>query len=84
MNIAIELIIMQYIITFVFKFDEYVIVSSGDNSIAIVKVDENDKEVKVIDEAHEDDVNCVDCDKNNGYVVSCSDDSSIKVWKIKY
>lgn len=64
--------------------DEYVIVSSGDNSIAIVKVDENDKEVKVIDEAHEDDVNCVDCDKNNGYVVSCSDDSSIKVWKIKY
>ena len=63
-----------------FSFDENSIVcASGDNSIDVINV--NDGTVKRIEEAHEDDVNCVDCNKKEGVVVSCSDDSSLKIWK---
>jgi len=70
----------------------YLATAGGDNSIRLFKGnDEDDKSDKIpnfqlierLDEAHSQDVNCVKFNpKRPGLFASCSDDSTIKLWKV--
>ena len=51
--------------------------------MAFLKIEEGKLNVVYREsEAHEDDFNCVAWCKRTGLIVSCSDDSKVKVWTI--
>lgn len=69
--------------------DKYIVTCSSDNSIALIRgcstENDDDDQLTVLykkDDAHNNDVNCIDCFKKGNIIVSCGDDSVIKLWKI--
>ena len=66
-----------------FSWDgKYIVSCSGDNNIMISEIKGDKIEVvQKIKEVHENEVNCVCCQKKENMFVSCGDDSIIKMWK---
>lgn len=67
---------------------DYVVTAGGDNSIMILKTDNSGELLEVvrrIEEAHSGDINCIrwNPDPANSHIlVSCGDDSLIKLWRL--
>ena len=73
-----------YSISFLFN-DNYFVSGGGDNKICVYRIyDNNFEKIYEKKDAFDYDVNCVDCKKNENLIGSCSDDGTIKLWKIDF
>ena len=62
-----------------------IVTGGADNRICLFKVNEDHKLslLSQIDEAHSNDINCVQfCPTNPGTLATCADDGQIKIWAI--